>query len=74
MSSLEKRIREEQTKRLALRQEISRVKAERHQVALRMDEIRIKHEMESGAAQVSEHCLQHFQGLISNANHRIEIH
>jgi hypothetical protein len=49
--ALEKRVREEQRKKLALREEILRIRAEREQIALRMDEIRIKHENESKEAQ-----------------------
>ncbi|KAH8598333.1 hypothetical protein B0O99DRAFT_592212 [Bisporella sp. PMI_857] len=48
-TALEKRVREEQRKKLALREKILRVRAEREQVALRMDEVRIKHEGESKA-------------------------
>lgn len=50
--SLEKRVREEQRKKLSLRDEIRRARAERQEVALRMDEIRIRHETESKHAQV----------------------
>lgn len=50
--ALEKRVREGQKKKLGLREEILRVRAEREMVALRMDEIRIKHENESKEAQV----------------------
>ncbi|KEY67582.1 hypothetical protein S7711_08255 [Stachybotrys chartarum IBT 7711] len=42
--SLRKRVRHVQKEKLALREEILRLKAEREQVALRMDQVRIKHE------------------------------
>ncbi|KUJ09550.1 uncharacterized protein LY89DRAFT_627717 [Mollisia scopiformis] len=42
--SLERRLRDEQKKKLRLRDEILRIRAEREQVALHMDEVRIKHE------------------------------
>ena len=50
--SLERRIRDEQKRKISLREEILRIRAEREQVALRMDEIRIKHEYEQQKAQV----------------------
>ncbi len=50
--SLERRVRDEQKKKLGLREEILRIRAEREQVALRMDDIRIKHENEKEMAQV----------------------
>ena len=50
--SLERRVRVEQKKKLGLRAEILRIRAEREQVALRMDEIRIKHENETKSFQV----------------------
>ncbi|TVY84711.1 hypothetical protein LSUE1_G001065 [Lachnellula suecica] len=49
--SLERRVREQQKKKLGLRDDILRVRAERQQIALRMDEIRIKHESEANKAQ-----------------------
>ncbi|KAB8302133.1 hypothetical protein EYC80_005581 [Monilinia laxa] len=49
--SLEKRLREGQRKKLSLREEILRVRAEREKVALRMDEIRIAHEKDSHEAE-----------------------
>ncbi|TGO39274.1 hypothetical protein BHYA_0057g00420 [Botrytis hyacinthi] len=52
--SLEKRLREGQTKKLSLREEILRVRAEREKVALRMDGIRIAHEKNSHDAQQRE--------------------
>ncbi|KAF4633654.1 hypothetical protein G7Y89_g4463 [Cudoniella acicularis] len=52
--SLEKRVREEQKRKLRLRDEILRVRAERQQLALKMDEIRMKHENESKKAQERE--------------------
>jgi len=42
-----------QKKRLALREQILRVRAEREQVALRMDAVRIRHEAEREKALVS---------------------
>jgi hypothetical protein len=55
--SLERRVREQHKKKLSLRDDILRVRAERQQIALQMDEIRIKHESESNEAQV---CLPTF--------------
>ncbi|KAL7939787.1 hypothetical protein V8C35DRAFT_287680 [Trichoderma chlorosporum] len=52
--SLRKRVRHVQKERIALREEIMRIKAEREQVALRMDAIRIKHEADS---KKSKYCL-----------------
>ncbi|KAI9051960.1 hypothetical protein LZ554_004215 [Drepanopeziza brunnea f. sp. 'monogermtubi'] len=52
--SLERRVRDEQRKKLGLREEILRVRKEREQVALRMDSIRMKHEREKNAAQSRE--------------------
>ncbi|KAK6613924.1 AT hook domain-containing protein-like protein [Botrytis cinerea] len=52
--SLEKRLREGQRKKLSLREEILRVRAEREKVALRMDGIRIAHEKNSHDAQERE--------------------
>ncbi|CAD6448279.1 ed11fb3d-d214-45e7-a3f7-6fef92b7e85c [Sclerotinia trifoliorum] len=52
--SLEKRLREGQKKKLSLREEILRVRAEREKVALRMDGIRIAHEKDSHNAQQRE--------------------
>ncbi|PQE15787.1 AT hook domain-containing protein [Rutstroemia sp. NJR-2017a BBW] len=52
--ALEKRLREGQKKKLLLREEILRVRAEREKVALRMDEIRIAHEKESNEAHQRE--------------------
>ncbi|KAE8447012.1 hypothetical protein EG329_011146 [Mollisiaceae sp. DMI_Dod_QoI] len=49
--SLEKRLRDEQKKKLRLRDDILRIRAEREQVALRMDEVRMKHENERTKAQ-----------------------
>ncbi|KAK2595664.1 hypothetical protein QQS21_006637 [Conoideocrella luteorostrata] len=45
--SLRRRLRHVQKEKLALRDEIIRLKSEREQVALRMDAIRIKHEADS---------------------------
>ncbi|KAL6904877.1 hypothetical protein GGI43DRAFT_398294 [Trichoderma evansii] len=52
--SLRKRLRHVQKEKMALREEIMRVKAEREQVALRMDAIRIKHEADT---RESKYCL-----------------
>ncbi|RDL30997.1 uncharacterized protein BP5553_09786 [Venustampulla echinocandica] len=49
--SFEKRVREEHKRKQALRDEILRIRAERQQVAVRMDEIRINHEDEAKRAQ-----------------------
>ncbi|KAI9170801.1 Protein MNN4 [Paramyrothecium foliicola] len=50
--SLRKRLRHAQKEKLTLREEILRLKAEREQVALQMDEIRIKHEVDTKEAKV----------------------
>ncbi|KAK1247334.1 hypothetical protein MKX07_002243 [Trichoderma sp. CBMAI-0711] len=52
--SLRKRVRHVQKERMALRDEIIRIKAEREQVALRMDAIRMQHEAD---ARESKYCL-----------------
>ena len=49
---LERRVRDELRKKNALREEVLQVRKEREQVALRMDEIRLKHEREKTDAQV----------------------
>ncbi|KAF8848969.1 hypothetical protein BDZ45DRAFT_810359 [Acephala macrosclerotiorum] len=49
--SLERRLRDEQKKKLRLREDVLRIRAEREQVALRMDEVRIRHEKERNKAQ-----------------------
>jgi hypothetical protein len=51
--SLRRRLRHVQKEKLALRNEIIRLKGEREQVALRMDAIRIKHEADSKESTVS---------------------
>ncbi|KAH8816538.1 hypothetical protein F5884DRAFT_776585 [Xylogone sp. PMI_703] len=51
---LEKRIRDEQKRKLSLREEILKIRAEREQVALKMDEIRIKHEANTITAQETD--------------------
>lgn len=53
MNSLKKRVRAAQKEKLALRDEILRLRAEREEVALRMDAVRVKHERESREALVS---------------------
>ncbi|KAL2023236.1 hypothetical protein VTK56DRAFT_3359 [Thermocarpiscus australiensis] len=50
LHALRKRVRAAQKEKLALRDEILRIRAERDQVALRMDAIRIRHEAESKEA------------------------
>ncbi|KAK2073873.1 hypothetical protein P8C59_008117 [Phyllachora maydis] len=50
LHSLRKRVRAEQKLKLGLREEILRIRAEREQVALRMDVIRARHETESKEA------------------------
>ncbi|TVY42466.1 hypothetical protein LOCC1_G005513 [Lachnellula occidentalis] len=52
--SLEKRLREQQKVKLALRDDTLRIRAERQQVALQMDEIRIRHENEGNKAQTRD--------------------
>ncbi|KAK1255207.1 hypothetical protein MKX08_009202 [Trichoderma sp. CBMAI-0020] len=52
--SLRKRLRHVQKEKMALREDIMRIKAEREQVALRMDAIRIKHEADT---RESKYCL-----------------
>ncbi|KAL7790051.1 hypothetical protein V8C37DRAFT_385275 [Trichoderma ceciliae] len=52
--SLRKRVRHVQKEKMALREEIMRIRAEREQVALRMDAIRIKHEADT---RESKYCL-----------------
>ncbi|PON28346.1 hypothetical protein TGAM01_v202840 [Trichoderma gamsii] len=52
--SLRKRLRHVQKEKMTLREEIMRIKAEREQVALRMDAIRIKHEADT---RESKYCL-----------------
>jgi hypothetical protein len=53
LHSLQKRVRDAQKERLALREEIIRLRKEREHVALRMDAVRIKHEDDSKEATVS---------------------
>ncbi|CAI6090411.1 unnamed protein product [Clonostachys chloroleuca] len=48
--SLRKRVRQTQKEKLALREEILRIKGEREQVALRMDAVRAKHEADNKEA------------------------
>ncbi|KAH6853875.1 hypothetical protein B0I37DRAFT_440966 [Chaetomium sp. MPI-CAGE-AT-0009] len=50
LHSLRKRVRAVQKEKLTLRDEILQIRAEREQVALRMDAIRIRHEAESKQA------------------------
>lgn len=54
---------------MALRDEILKIRAEREQIALRMDEIRIRHEMESKDAQASGFLLSELYCLV-NLNYR----
>ncbi|KAK4447515.1 hypothetical protein QBC34DRAFT_409623 [Podospora aff. communis PSN243] len=65
LHALRKRVRVAQKEKLSLRDEILRVRAERNQVALRMDAIRIKHEAESKEA------LRHIS--LSSAMHDIDL-
>ncbi|KAK4229760.1 hypothetical protein QBC38DRAFT_85089 [Podospora fimiseda] len=50
LHALRKRVRAAQKEKISLRDEIMRVRAERDQVALRMDAIRLRHEIESKEA------------------------
>ncbi|KAK4151681.1 hypothetical protein C8A00DRAFT_35681 [Chaetomidium leptoderma] len=65
LHALRKRVRAAQKEKLALREEILRVRAEREQVALRMDAIRIRHEADSKEA------LRHIS--LSSAMHNIDL-
>ncbi|KAL2260719.1 hypothetical protein VTK26DRAFT_5201 [Humicola hyalothermophila] len=65
LHALRKRVRAAQKQKLALRDEILRVRAERDQVALRMDAVRIAHEAESKQA------LRHIS--LSSAMHDIDL-
>ncbi|TAQ91196.1 hypothetical protein B7494_g483 [Chlorociboria aeruginascens] len=49
--ALERRVRDEQKRKIGLREEILRIRAEREQAALQMDDIRIKHEAATNDAQ-----------------------
>jgi transcriptional antiterminator Rof (Rho-off) len=51
--SLQRRLRDEQKRKLTLREQISHIRAEREQVALKMDKIRIRHENETKKVLVS---------------------
>lgn len=53
MHALKKRVRAMQKEKVALRKEILGIRAEREQVALKMDAIRAQHEAESQEALVS---------------------
>ncbi|EHL01717.1 hypothetical protein M7I_2355 [Glarea lozoyensis 74030] len=63
--TLDKRVREELKKKVALREEILRVRLEREQLALQMDEIRIKHENETKLVQERD--------ALNTAAHDIEL-
>ncbi|KAK5992423.1 hypothetical protein PT974_05827 [Cladobotryum mycophilum] len=52
--SLRKRVRHVQREKIALREDIIRIRSEREQVALRMDAVRIKHEADT---KESKYCL-----------------
>ncbi|KAK1754929.1 hypothetical protein QBC47DRAFT_461024 [Echria macrotheca] len=65
LHALRKRVRATQKEKLALRDEILRIRAEREQVALRMDAIRIRHEAESKEA------MRHIS--LSSAMHDIDL-
>lgn len=81
--ALQKRVKATQKTKLALRQEILEIRAEREQVALKMDAVRIKHEEESKGVLVCSHCLSYrqscytnslagtYQPLLHNARHRL---
>jgi hypothetical protein len=71
LHALRKRVRVAQKEKLALRNEILRVRAERDQVALRMDATRIRHEAESKEALVSCHvsCGWNLSSNIGIASH-----
>lgn len=65
--TLRKRVRQAQKEKMALRDEILRLRAEREQVALRMDAVRIKHEKETKDSSVSSAAALY---LTRNTNHR----
>ncbi|CAP60366.1 uncharacterized protein PODANS_1_6660 [Podospora anserina S mat+] len=65
LHGLRKRVKAVQKEKIAMRDEIMRVRAEREQVALRMDAIRMKHEVESREA------LRHIS--LSSAMHDIDL-
>ncbi|KAK0668300.1 hypothetical protein QBC41DRAFT_322069 [Cercophora samala] len=65
LHGLRKRVKAAQKEKIAMRDEIMRVRAEREQVALRMDAIRMKHEVESREA------LRHI--ALSSAMHDIDL-
>ncbi|KAL0474415.1 hypothetical protein QR685DRAFT_464136 [Neurospora intermedia] len=65
LHALRKRVRVVQKEKLGLREEILRIRAERDQVSLRMDAIRIKHEVDSKEA------LRHIS--LSSAMHDIDL-
>ncbi|KAK4240979.1 hypothetical protein C8A03DRAFT_30948 [Achaetomium macrosporum] len=65
LHALHKRVRAAQKEKLALRDEILRIRREREQVALRMDAIRIRHEADSKEA------LRHIS--LSSAMHDIDL-
>ncbi|KAK4681353.1 hypothetical protein QC764_106660 [Podospora pseudoanserina] len=65
LHGLRKRVKAAQKEKIAMRDEIMRVRAEREQVALRMDAIRMKHEVESREA------LRHIS--LSSAMHDIDL-
>ncbi|KAH6650625.1 hypothetical protein F5144DRAFT_477899 [Chaetomium tenue] len=65
LHSLRKRVRSAQKEKLTLRDEILQIRAEREQVALRMDAIRIRHEADSKQA------LRHIS--LSSAMHDIDM-
>lgn len=54
LHALKKRVRSIQKQKLALRNEIISIRAEREQVALKMDAVRIRHETESKQSLVSQ--------------------
>lgn len=48
-------MRDAQKEKIEQREELLKVRAEREKLALRMDEVRIKHEHDSKVSQVREH-------------------
>lgn len=53
MHALKKRVRSIQKEKISLRNEILRIRTEREQVALKMDAVRLRHEVDSKDSLVS---------------------
>lgn len=68
MHSLRKRVRSIQKEKITLRNEILRVRAEREQVALKMDAVRLRHEVDSRDSLVSS-LSSHTKRLVMSANY-----